>query len=610
MPTPPPPITPVPTPAPQRGDRTTFSGRVDAFVTWLTNATAEFQAVADNVYNNAFIAEGSGNVATVGLGITTDSPHLTNIDNAAAISAFWTVDGTTAGTFPTGGARTGMVINKIYGTNGFQMFQPSGAGELWYRRRSASAWQAWVKLPDQTSVDAKLPLAGGVMTGDLQMNSASPTMYFSENDQAGAAGKWRWIFNNNAWAFQKNTATAGDYSTVATPFSADTGGTGVVNGAVPVQQGTGTGQGANTVKIGWATGGGGLKVTVDLTDQGYIPFVTTNPGTGSSVQFNGPNSFKFGNTADFATIGYNGSGAVSMMRLGSVTGQGGMIHRYDRASGIYYIGNGTAGSETDRVRLDPVGTLNALNGFEVTGAYTSIQGGSLATLANNGFKQIGTSSGLNVVYDYAQIQARNNGAATTLNLNPLGGTVQVGSGGVSTGGNVTAGSLNVSGMIFAQGSGGNKIQLMTGGTTNGWIQANATQPFVAVNAANTLQVFYSDNSGNFTAAANITAYSDERLKTNWRDLPDDFLERLADVKHGIYDRIDVEETQAGLSAQGIQKICPELVIVDEKGLLTLNYGALGGLAALRLARRVREQQNEIDGLKAAVSALIKKVGAP
>ncbi len=49
----PPSITAAPTPAPQRNDRSTFSARVDAFVTWLTTAVAQFSAVATNVYNNA-----------------------------------------------------------------------------------------------------------------------------------------------------------------------------------------------------------------------------------------------------------------------------------------------------------------------------------------------------------------------------------------------------------------------------------------------------------------------------------------------------------------------------------------------------------------------------
>lgn len=63
--TPPPVITPTPTPAPQRGDRATFSGRVDAFIMWLTTAVGQFAALSTNVYNNAVDAFNSAvNAAT------------------------------------------------------------------------------------------------------------------------------------------------------------------------------------------------------------------------------------------------------------------------------------------------------------------------------------------------------------------------------------------------------------------------------------------------------------------------------------------------------------------------------------------------------------------
>lgn len=52
MATTPPSITPAP-PAPQRNNRSTFSDLVDAFILWLVNAVAQFNALATNVYNNA-----------------------------------------------------------------------------------------------------------------------------------------------------------------------------------------------------------------------------------------------------------------------------------------------------------------------------------------------------------------------------------------------------------------------------------------------------------------------------------------------------------------------------------------------------------------------------
>jgi hypothetical protein len=53
MATTPPVLTPFSGDAPQRGDRSTFSARVDAFVTWLIASIAQFAAIASNVYANA-----------------------------------------------------------------------------------------------------------------------------------------------------------------------------------------------------------------------------------------------------------------------------------------------------------------------------------------------------------------------------------------------------------------------------------------------------------------------------------------------------------------------------------------------------------------------------
>lgn len=63
MATRPPFITRAPMPAPQRGDRATFSDRVDRWVTWMSAAPQEFQDLSDNVYDNAVAAFDSANAA-------------------------------------------------------------------------------------------------------------------------------------------------------------------------------------------------------------------------------------------------------------------------------------------------------------------------------------------------------------------------------------------------------------------------------------------------------------------------------------------------------------------------------------------------------------------
>jgi hypothetical protein len=118
------------------------------------------------------------------------------------------------------------------------------------------------------------------------------------------------------------------------------------------------------------------------------------------------------------------------------------------------------------------------------------------------------------------------------------------------------------------------------------------------NKADNNWLFQLDGSGNFTATANVTAYSDERLKKNWRPVQDNFVEKLAQVKSGIYDRTDMEVTQAGVSAQDMQKLLAETVQTGEDGTLSLAYGNAALVAAIELAKQVVELKKEIELLKA------------
>jgi hypothetical protein len=110
--------------------------------------------------------------------------------------------------------------------------------------------------------------------------------------------------------------------------------------------------------------------------------------------------------------------------------------------------------------------------------------------------------------------------------------------------------------------------------------------------------FSMTGAGALTMLNNITAYSDERVKTNWRDLRPDFIERLAEVKHGIYDRTDIEETQVGVSAQSLQKILEHAVMESEEGALSVAYGNAALVAAVKLAERVVALEARLAALEA------------
>jgi hypothetical protein len=133
----------------------------------------------------------------------------------------------------------------------------------------------------------------------------------------------------------------------------------------------------------------------------------------------------------------------------------------------------------------------------------------------------------------------------------------------------------------------------SGGTTGVVYLSSAGSHYLYWDGTN-----YNLNAGNLICTGNVTAYSDERLKKDWADLPGDFLSQLAKIKHGTYTRIDSDDRQAGVSAQQMQAFLPEVVQTDEKGNLTLAYGNAALVAAVKLAERVVALEARLAALEA------------
>lgn len=141
-------------------------------------------------------------------------------------------------------------------------------------------------------------------------------------------------------------------------------------------------------------------------------------------------------------------------------------------------------------------------------------------------------------------------------------------------------------------SGGAKFSGVTG---NSW---------VVVNQANSTVLLSCDDSGNFTATANVTAYSDERLKDNWQDLPDEIIELAALCeKVGTFDRLDIPGDEhdnnryVGVGAQSWLKIMPEAVFSHESGKLSVAYGNAALALCVKLCQRVVALQKRIEELE-------------
>jgi len=105
------------------------------------------------------------------------------------------------------------------------------------------------------------------------------------------------------------------------------------------------------------------------------------------------------------------------------------------------------------------------------------------------------------------------------------------------------------------------------------------------------------NADSLYSYGNVTAYSDERLKTDWEVLPADYVEKLAKVKSGTYTRIDSGERQVGVGAQSLQVILAEAVS-DKQEYLGVNYGNAALVSAVELAKYVTALEERIKQLEA------------
>ena len=118
-------------------------------------------------------------------------------------------------------------------------------------------------------------------------------------------------------------------------------------------------------------------------------------------------------------------------------------------------------------------------------------------------------------------------------------------------------------------------------------------------------LFQMSMAGALTMASNVTAYSDETLKKDWAPVQEGYVAKLAKLKSGTYTRIDSEERQAGVGAQSLQPLLPEVVLTGNDGILSVAYGNAAMVSAVELAKDNVELRARIEKLEALVAKFIE-----
>lgn len=168
---------------------------------------------------------------------------------------------------------------------------------------------------------------------------------------------------------------------------------------------------------------------------------------------------------------------------------------------------------------------------------------------------------------------------------------------------ISAGSIHMDGTLSLSSTNGVPIAFLTNSTFCGmWlrcsggakmVRVSSASVFEIVNSSNTTVVLSLTDAGGLTASGDITAFSDERMKEDWNDLPRDFIRQLAAIhRSGTFTKDG--ERHVGVGAQSLIEILPEAVMENADGILSVAYGNAALAACVELSRKVVDLERRLD----------------
>lgn len=159
--------------------------------------------------------------------------------------------------------------------------------------------------------------------------------------------------------------------------------------------------------------------------------------------------------------------------------------------------------------------------------------------------------------------------------------------------------------LYYDGSDTDKDFAMNNGTSSILLKSLATSKSKILIQAGNTGITINEATNSITSTSNITTSSDINLKDIISEDTCFTVDNIADAPFFdyTYKNDESKNVQIGTSAQYWQTVCPNSVKANEDGILGLNYQGVALGSAICLAKKIKEQQSEIDELKSQIAEL-------
>lgn len=159
--------------------------------------------------------------------------------------------------------------------------------------------------------------------------------------------------------------------------------------------------------------------------------------------------------------------------------------------------------------------------------------------------------------------------------------------------------------LYYNGSGDDKDFVMNNGTSSILLKSLATSKSKILIQAGNTGITINEATNSITSTSNITTASDINIKDIISEDTCFTVDNIADAPFFdyTYKNDESKNVQIGTSAQYWQTVCPNSVKENEDGILGLNYQGVALGSAICLAKKIKEQQSEIDELKSQIAEL-------